>query len=391
MEYDAIQLAVRACSTIMYLYSPQDLPPKESFFYHQGVFLSGMERLYELTGDRKYFDYIQGYADHVLGPNGEVYGFCHELGHRQGSRFAGKEMTMLDCKQPAVLLYRLFDETGDEKYMNAIKTISESMYYWPVNEFGGYWHMMTQPNQMWLDSAYMCGPLSVKYAKRFGETKLRERAVRQILIMHEHMQDPNTGLYFHGWDPTKKEEWADQETGLSKSVWGRAVGWYAAAVVDMLDDIPENHSERNRLIAIEVSLLMALAEYQDPQTGLWYQITDKPGREGNWIESSSSCLFAYAFAKAMRKGLISKECLPLFRKAFNGIVNTLYEDEKGLLTLDNICVGTCIESGEYSHYVRRSRTKNDLHGMGAFILLCTETVKLSGWCDDERKAVHAQN
>ena len=137
MYHDAIKYAVQACEAIMETYTPQELPPKGCFFYHQGVFLSGMERLYELIGDKKYFRYIKEYVDYVLGPNGEVYGFCHELGLREESRFKGKELTLLDCKQPAILLYKLYDETGDGKYMRALKTIGESMYYWPVNEYGG--------------------------------------------------------------------------------------------------------------------------------------------------------------------------------------------------------------------------------------------------------------
>ncbi len=392
MKDNSVQLAVKACRTIMDRYNPRDLPPKECFFYHQGVFLSGMERLYDLTRKKEYFNYIQDYADYVLGPCGEVYGFCHELGLRQGSRFAGREMTMLDCRQPAVLLYRLFDETGDEKYMNAARTISASLYYWPVNEYGGYWHMLTQPNQMWLDSVYMCGPLSVKYAKRFGDTTLRKRAVKQVLLIDEKMKDIQTGLYYHGWDPTKTAEWANKKTGLSECIWGRAVGWYAAAIVDMLDDIPENLPEYKLLADIEAALLKALTAYQDYKNGLWYQVTDKPGEAGNWIETSSSCLFAYAYAKAIRKGLIPREqYISVLNKVFDGIQDYIYEDAEGRLTLDRICIGTCIESGLYEHYIQRNHKKNDLHGMGAFVLMCTETAKLNAQYGSEKAADDAEN
>ena len=376
MENNALKYAAQACETIMEKYAPRELPPKECFFYHQGVFLSGMERLYELTGSKKYFNYIKDYVDHVLGPNGEVYGICHELGLREGSRFAGKELTMLDCKQPVILLYKLFDETGDEKYMNAIKTISESMYFWPVNEYGGYWHMMNQHNQMWMDGAYMCGPLSVKYAKRFGATVLRERAINQIFIMNDHIKDPKSGLYFHGWDPTKKARWADKVTGLSENIWGRAVGWYAVAILDIMDDIPQDHPAVERLKQIESDLLEALVKYQDPETGMWYEVLDKPGEEGNWVESSCTNLFIYSYAKAIRQGIISKEkYAPVLKKAYEGSINALYYDEEGHLVVDYVCIGTCIDEGTYEHYINRSCTQNDLHGMGAFVLMCTEMEK----------------
>lgn len=383
MKNNALKYAAEACETIMAKFAPQELPPKESLFYHQGVFLSGMERLYELTGEKKFFNYIKDYIDYVLGPNGEVYGICHELGLRKGSPFAGRELTMLDCKQPAILLYKLYDETGDEKYMNAVKSISESMYYWPVNQYGGYWHMMHQHNQMWMDGAYMCGPLSVKYAKRFGANVLRERAINQIFIMNEHIKDPVSGLYFHGWDPTKKAPWADKETGLSENIWGRAVGWYAVAILDILDDIPQNHPATARLHQIEEDLLEALVKYQDPETGMWFEVLDKPGAEGNWVESSCTNLFIYSYAKAIRLGIISKEkYAPVLEKAYKGSTDTLYYDEQGHLVVDHVCIGTCIDEGTYEHYINRKCTQNDLHGMGAFVLMCTEVEKYRRFCEE---------
>ena len=131
------------------------------------------------------------------------------------------------------MLYDLYDETGDEKYLHAIHTISQSMYYWPVNRYGGYWHMMTQPDQMWMDGAYMAGPLSVLYSKRFGDPTLRNRAIHQILLMERFLRDEKTGLYFHGWDASGREAWADPNTGLSQEIWGRAVGWYAVAILEI--------------------------------------------------------------------------------------------------------------------------------------------------------------
>ena len=377
--YAALRYAGQACEAIMACYTPRELPPKGSFFYHQGVFLSGMERVFELTGDRKFSEYLKEYVDYVLGPEGEVYGFCHELGLREESRFAGKELTMLDCKQPVILLYKLYEETGEEKYKKAIQTISESMYYWPVNVYGGYWHMMDQHNQMWMDGAYMCGPLSVKYAKYFGAEVLRERAIHQIFIMNDHIKDPKTGLYFHGWDPTKKAEWADPDTGLSAHIWGRAVGWYAVAILDMMDDLPQDHPALERMKQIEAELLENLVRYQDPVSGLWYQVLDQPGAEGNWVESSCTNLFLYAYAKAIRLGIVSKEQYgPVVEKGFQGIRNRLYYDQNGNLVVDQVCVGTCIETGTYEHYISRSCTQNDLHGMGAFVLMCTEMVKYLG-------------
>ena len=361
-----------ACEALMHKFAPQKLPPEGVLFYHQGVFLSGMQQIYLLTKDKKFFSYIKDYVDSVLGENGEVIGFCHELTTPDTPELAKQALTMLDHKQPVILLYNLYDETGDEKYMNAIKTISESMYFWPVNQYGGYWHMMTQPYQMWMDGAYMAGPLSAMYSARFGDKTLRERAIKQIFIMNDFMLDKKTGLYYHGWDDSKKEGWADPETGLSGQFWGRAVGWYPVAVLDILDYIPKDHPAVARLEKIVADLLDALVKFQDPKTGLWFEVLDKPEREDNWVESSCTSLFIYSYAKALRKGIISDKYKEVLKRAYEGIDDMLYFDDEGYLVIDNVCIGTCIDEGTYEHYVNRAKIKNDLHGAGAFILMCAE-------------------
>lgn len=366
-----------ACEALMHQYTPQTLPPKGAMFYHQGVFLSGMQQIYKLCGDEKYFNYIKDYIDTVIGPNGEVYGIDHEAMEYSttpdwGTGISQQSLTMLDCKQPVILLYDLYEKTKDEKYKNAIEKISQSMYFWPVNNYGGYWHMMTQHHQMWMDGAYMAGPLSVMYSKFSGDPTLRERAIKQIFIMNDYMLDKKTGLYFHGWDPSKEMAWADKETGLSAQIWGRAVGWYAVAILDILDYIPEDHPAVERLKQIEADLLEALVKYQDEETGLWYEVLDKPNEKGNWVESSCTNLFIYSYAKAIRTGVVGNEYAEVLEKAYKGIEDILYYDDEGYLVIDKVCIGTCIDEGTYEHYINRETIKNDLHGAGAFILMCAE-------------------
>ena len=40
--------------------------------------------------------------------------------------------------------------------------------------------------------------------------------------------------------------------------------------------------------------------------------------------------------------------------------------------LDEVCIGTCIDDGDYNHYKNRQMVKNDLHGTGAFLQMCAE-------------------
>lgn len=366
-----------ACEALMHQYTPQTLPPQGAMFYHQGVFLSGMQQIYKLCKDERYFNYVKDYIDSVIGPNGEVYGIDHEAMEYSttpdwGTGIKQQALVMLDCKQPVILLYDLYEKTKDEKYKKAIEKISQSMYFWPINNYGGYWHMMTQHHQMWMDGAYMAGPLSVMYSKFSGDPTLRERAIKQIFIMNDYMLDKKTGLYFHGWDPSKEMAWADKETGLSSQIWGRAVGWYAVAILDILDYIPEDHPAVERLKQIEADLLEALVKYQDEETGLWYEVLDKPNEKGNWVESSCTNLFIYSYAKAIRTGVVGNEYAEVLEKAYKGIEDILYFDDEGYLVIDKVCIGTCIDEGTYEHYINRETIKNDLHGAGAFILMCAE-------------------
>lgn len=366
------------CRALMHKYRPEELPPKGAMFYHQGVFLSGMQQIYLIGGNKEYFNYIKEYCDSVIGENGEIYGIDHEVTDYKQEAEWGEivnmdAMTMLDCKQPVILLYNLYEETKDEKYKKAIETISRSMYFWPVNHYGGYWHMMTQHHQMWMDGAYMAGPLSVMYSHYFGDETLRERAIHQIFLMNDHMLDKKTGLYFHGWDPSGEMAWADSETGLSSQIWGRAVGWYAVAILDVLDYIPKDHPAVERLKQIEKDLLTALKKAQDEKTGMWFNVLDKPNEAGNWVESSCTHLFVYSYAKAIRTGVVpEEEFADVLEKAYKGSIDRLYCDEEGYLVIDDVCIGTCIDEGTYEHYIGRERIKNDLHGAGAFILMCAE-------------------
>lgn len=372
MNKKPLEYGVAVCEALIKRYKPSELPPVGTLFYHQGVALSGMQQIYFLTGEKKYFNYIKDYVDSVITENGQLYGFEHELTTKDTPWLTWNALTMLDHKQPSILLYNLYDETNDEKYLNVIKTVAESMHYWPVNQYGGYWHMMTQPYQMWMDGAYMAGPLSVMYADRFGDEVLRERAIKQIFIMNDFMRDSKTGLYYHGWDDSKNEGWADPETGLSSQFWGRAVGWYAVAILDILDYIPEGHPSVEKLKQIESDLLKALAKYQDRETGIWFNVLDKTDCPDNWIESSCSNLFIYSYAKALRKGIIDEEYKDVVIRAYEGIESILYYDENNDIVIDKVCCGTCIETGTYEFYKSRKQIKNDLHGIGAFLLMCAE-------------------
>ena len=352
----AIDYAKMGCDTLMKSYTPDALPPGKRLFYHQGVFLSGMEKTYELCGEKKYLDYIKGYIDLFIDEHGKVM----------------SPKNMFDETQPAVLMYKLLEETGDEKYRKALEDVMEIYPTWPVNKEGGFWHTRTFKDQVWLDSIYMAGPLAVMYGIEFGERDYFELIYLQMKLMWEHLRDERTGLLYHAWDSSKEASWADEDTGCSPEFWGRAIGWYVVTLLDLAEMLPDNYLKRKEFADNVVELLKSLVNFQDEKTGMWYQIVDKGHDEKNWIETSCSCLYVYGLAKALRMGLLGDEYRESLTKGYEGIINTI-RLEDGELFVDNICVGTRVMT--YDEYLERPVVTNDLHGMGAFVLMCTEYQK----------------
>ena len=360
-----IEYGIEACKTIMKRYAPEKLPPCHGtslFSYHQGVFLSGMYGIYKKTNNQEFFDYMKAWVDSTLKEDGMVKDL--------GSGWVSLET--LDFRQAGILFFPLYEKTKDEKYLKNTEYLVESLKDYPTNSKGGFWHMKYEENQMWLDGLYMVGPLMAMYAQKMDKPEFFDMATKQIIVMYENMLDEKTGLLVHGWDESKKAGWADKETGKSQEVWGRAMGWYVTAVVNILDFLPQNHKDRERVIDILRELLVAMVKYQDKEDGRWYEVVDKGDRQGNWLENSCSCLFVYALSKAVRKGYIDEAFKKSAKRGYDGIIKSLGWSDEGELLVGDICVGTCIDEGTYEHYINREKCINDLHGGGAFTIMCGE-------------------
>lgn len=356
-HFTPIQWAENACEALMAKFEPEQLPP-ERFHYHQGVFLSGMEGCWRETGNDNYFNYIKRWVDSQVMPDGSIRIWKRDE---------------LDDIQPGILLFNLYERTGDERYKKALYTLVPLLKTWKKNPSGGFWHKDHYPNQMWLDGLYMAGPIAVRFGHAFNEPEYFDMMTAQAILMEKHTKDPVTGLLYHGWDESKEAEWADPETGLAPEFWGRSIGWYPVALLDMFEYLPQDHKDKARLVAILQDLLIALTKYQDPATGLWYQVVDKGDRADNWLENSCTALFVLAIAKAVRFGYLDAQYLGYARKGYRGLIETLKFDGNGNVIIGNICIGTGI--GDYAHYIGRPTSENDLHGVGAFVLMCVEASK----------------
>ena len=361
MRNEAISAAVRLCDTMIRKFpDAKELPPEQRFFYHQGVFLSGMMNTYELCGEERYYDYVKAWIDSLVDEHGKIN--------------SNTPHDWLDDIQPGILLYPLYKKTKDNKYKIALDFLVNILKNWKKNKSGGFWHSNIHPDQMWLDSLYMGSPILAQYAKEFNCPELWEETANQAIIMYENMTNPETGLMLHAWDESRKEEWADKNTGLSDETWGRAQGWYVVAIMDILSFMPEDHPYRQKLIDIERAVLMNIIKYRDEKSKLWYQIVPKQNEEGNWIENSCSFLFITAIAKAVRLGVLDKSYKNFANECFAGALRNIDSDGEDLL-INHVCIGTCIF--DYQGYIDRPTSVNDLHGTGAFLLMCSEIARIN--------------
>lgn len=360
MHNRVLDIGCRACNTMMKKYQKaKSLPPEGLFHYHQGVFLSGMMKIYELCGEEKFYEYIKSWVDSIIMPDGKIETY---------------DPTRLDDIQPGILLFPLYKRTGDEKYKIALNTLIDIIRNWKKNEFGGFWHKECHPNQMWLDSLYMGGPIQAEYAQFSGETQFLDEAAKQAVIMYENIVDKKTGLMFHAWDSSKCEKWADKETGLSPFIWGRAQGWYVVAILDILQFMPMQHPLREKLIEIERNVLGSILKYRDDKTKMWYQLVDMTDNPDNWIETSCSCLFTAAIAKAVRMNVLDEKYRQIAIECFDGIYDSIIKQDEDVI-VNNICIGTGVD--DYKYYIERPRTESDLHGVGAFLLMCAEVAQIN--------------
>lgn len=154
------------------------------------------------------------------------------------------------------------------------------------------------------------------------------------------------------------------------------MGWFTVATVDILEALGGNYNGCDKLIEYVNRIFESLVKVQK-ENGYWCQVIDKPYEKGNWEESSGTSLIAYSMAKAVRLGFSDKKYAENAKKAYEVIVDSLKENESGEITLEKICIGTCIDEGTYEHYINRTTIANDLHGGGAFLLMCGEMNKCS--------------
>ncbi len=377
-----------------------DFASKPRWSYVMGIELESMLDTYLAYGGEKIRNYCQEYTDTMINAKGDIRGY-NILEYN------------LDNIRTGHFVTRMYQQWPEAKNLLAMKTMMKQLQNQPRTIADKvYWHKAIYAYQVWLDGIFMGLPFrcltapittTAKEAKKGAVNKIYDDAVNQLKITYERTLDKKTGLNRHAYDETRKTFWADKESGLSQHCWGRAQGWYSMALIEVLDVLPENYARRQEVIDLLQKDLDAVLKWQDKKTGLWYQVMDSPKRQGNYLESTCSSMFAYVLLKAWNKGYLGTKYRDAGVKAYQGIIdNFIRVNADKTISLTQCCSvaglgpaatpevekalkkinpkGSVKENskrdGSFDYYLSEPIRDNDAKGVGPFIWASLEMEKL---------------
>jgi unsaturated rhamnogalacturonyl hydrolase len=337
--------------------------------YTVGLFTLSLFKLNERVPNPAYVEFGKSVIGSFIAPDGKIQGYKLEDYN-------------IDNIAPGKTVLALYLLTKEERYQKCADLLRGQLKTHPRTSQGGFWHKKRYPSQMWLDGLFMGAPFYAEYTKIFdGPAADYDDVVKQFRLIDEHLYDKNSGLFFHGWDESKKESWVNPATGTSSNFWGRGLGWFAMAQVDVLDFLPKNHPGRADIIALIKKTSDGIVKHQNAASGLWWQVLDQGGKEGNYLEATASTMFVYSMAKAVNNGYLSRDYLPAILKGYNGIVTKLIRTDGSKVYLTQCCSVAGLgygRDGSYAYYLKEPIVENDLKGVGPFILAGIEVQKLLG-------------
>lgn len=330
--------------------------------YTHGLEMQAMIQVSEKTGDEKYYAYAENYADTMVNEDGTIKTYILERYN-------------IDHVNPGKILFPIYKKTQNPKYLKALQLLRSQMETHPRISNGGFWHKQIYPHQVWLDGLYMASPFLAEYGKTFDEPALFDEVALQLTTAYDDLIDEKTGLLYHGWDESREQRWADPVTGKSPNFWSRSIGWYMMALVDVLDFMPADHPQRKEIIAILNKISTTAEKFRDPETGMWYQVTDQGSREGNYLESSGSIMFIYTWVKGAQKGYLPEAFAEKGKAAYDLFVKQfIRENTDGTISVTDVCSVAGLggekkyRDGSFEYYISEPVRDDDPKAVGPFIM-----------------------
>jgi unsaturated rhamnogalacturonyl hydrolase len=335
--------------------------------YIDGCMIKAILEMYDITKETRYLVFADEFIDFYVNDDGSIKTF---------DMFEYN----IDHINEGKVLFDLYTLTSKEKYLKGIETIYSQLKSQPRTKEGNFWHKKIYENQVWLDGLYMAQPFYMAYETRLNGFKNYKDIFTQFVQVEKHMKDPSTGLYYHGYDSEKTMFWCNPQTGLSENFWGRAMGWFVMAIIDVIECMDEQvYYEYRYLQNMFKEVIDALLKVQS-ESGMWYQVLDKADVEGNYLETSASAIIAYALLKGVRLGVLPQRYKEFGHKAFWDICHRYLAEKDGKLSLGGICLvaglgGKELRDGSVAYYLSEPVVEDEAKGVAPFLLCYTEIVR----------------
>lgn len=344
-----------------------------------------------------YYQWAKEYADNAINPDGTFKNF------KKGN------IDNINSGKVLFALYRhekVLDEQNGTHNADRYKKAADWLRNYLVNDYsriqtsdakGCFFHKDIYPGQMWLDGLYMGAAFYAEWQANFdpNNTKAWTDIAHQFKTIARHTYDAGKQLYYHAWSANPEDVnsfWANKaepHKGCSKEFWGRGMGWYFAALVDVLEVMPQSHPDYNELKTIVNTVAKGLARWQDQESGVWYQLLQYDdsfvSRCGiaNYLESSASSMFTYAYLKGIRLGILPESYKDVAEKAYQGLLKTFVTtNEDGTINLNQSCRSAGLgpakdpsRDGTPDYYLCGKDVtivNNEGKAIGPFIMACLE-------------------
>ena len=350
-----------------------DFSTKPKWSYVMGIELEGMLDTYLRYKDPKILAYLNEYAEKMIDDKGNITGYDY------------KDFN-LDNVRTAKFIYRMYQIAPKDNLLKALKTLFKQLENQPRTQEGVWWHKAIYANQVWLDGIFMGLPYYTLAApmlkgQKKAEKKYWNDAVDQIVKTDKRTFDEQTGLWKHAWDETHTAFWADKTTGQSRHTWGRALGWYTMAMIEVLDALPQDYARRDEVVALFQKAMTQVVKYQDKDTGVWYDVMDVNDPK-NYLEATCSSMFAYCLLKGYRLGYLDKSFQEAGIKAYNGILKQFIKvNPDKTISLTKCCSVSGLgpapgpyvkkpdfrRDGSFEYYMSEPIRDNDAKGVGPFV------------------------
>jgi unsaturated rhamnogalacturonyl hydrolase len=339
--------------------------------YKDDLCVIGAYDLYKATGNKEWIRPILENAHFLMREDGTVNNWSPGE-HNIDKVSFGKSLRILR------------DLTHDSRYATAVDTAYHMLDDYPRTSSGNFWHKDIYPNQVWLDGLYMGLPFYAACLVENGDDHWDD-IMNQFLSADKLLYVPETHLYCHACDCSKKMDWADKKTGQSPCVWLRAEGWFLMALCDTYE-IVKNHTKRAcELVTLLQKAIDGILPYESSETHMFLQIVDRTDLEENYVETSGSAMVAYALMKGARLQMLPQDYAMKGKEILDGIHDLYLKKVGDDLQLDGICASAGLgpgpdnrtdRTGTPEYYLSEKQMIDNQHGAAACMMAYSEQMYL---------------